>query len=42
MDVLAELVPAPTVRIELRNPIADAFGPKLLIGLMIWSARHLS
>jgi asparagine synthase (glutamine-hydrolysing) len=42
MDVLAELVPQPDARLPVRNTITDSFAPKLLIGLMMWSAHHLS
>jgi asparagine synthase (glutamine-hydrolysing) len=42
MDVLAALVPPPGARIEVRHTIADTFGTKLLLGLMLWSADHLS
>jgi asparagine synthase (glutamine-hydrolysing) len=42
MDVLAELLPPPDTRILVRNPIGDAFGLKMLLGFMLWSADHLS
>jgi asparagine synthase (glutamine-hydrolysing) len=42
MDVLVELVPPPDVRIEVGGSMTHTFGTKLLIGLMIWSAHHLS
>ncbi|HJU67737.1 MAG TPA: asparagine synthase-related protein [Gemmatimonadaceae bacterium] len=42
MDALAEVVPPPDARIAVRSTIADSFAPKLLIGLMIWSADYPS
>lgn len=42
MDVLAELVPPPDTRIVVRSTIADTFGTKMLLGLMLWSADHPS
>lgn len=42
MDVLAELVPPPDTHIEVEHKVRDTFGTKLLIGLMLWSATHLS
>lgn len=42
MDVLAELVPPPDAHIAVEHRIRDSFGTKLLLGLMLWSADHLS
>jgi asparagine synthase (glutamine-hydrolysing) len=42
MDVLRELLPAPDRKIEVEHKIRDSYGTKQLIGLMLWSADHLS
>jgi asparagine synthase (glutamine-hydrolysing) len=42
MDVLRELLPPPDIRIAVEHTIRDTFGTKMLIGLMLWSADHLS
>ena len=42
MDVLRELVPSPDTNIAVEHKIRDSYGTKQLIGLMLWSADHLS
>ena len=41
MDVLSAMVPTPATHIRVEHGVRDTFGPKLLIGLMLWSADHL-
>jgi asparagine synthase (glutamine-hydrolysing) len=39
-SALASLLPAPDVRIELREPITDSNGLKALLGFMIWWSEY--
>ncbi len=40
MDRLRAFVPPPDTRVDLPNTITNAFGRKMLIGLMLWCAEH--
>ena len=40
-EVLNECLPPPDVTIALGDPIIDSTGPKLLLGLLLWSRDHL-
>jgi asparagine synthase (glutamine-hydrolysing) len=40
-SALARYLPGPEIRMDFRQPIDDAFGPKLLVGLMLWAGDHL-
>ncbi len=42
LNVLAELVPPPEVTLGVENKVRDSFGTKQLIGLMLWSVRHIT
>jgi hypothetical protein len=39
---LPKLVPSPDTKIDVEHKIRDSYGTKQLIGLMLWSADHLS
>jgi asparagine synthase (glutamine-hydrolysing) len=41
LDVLEEVLPAPSARPAFWNPIAQASGLKLLLGFLLWSKDHL-
>jgi len=41
MDILNQLLPGPAAPIHLKNEIIDSSGLKSLLGLMLWSKRHL-
>jgi asparagine synthase (glutamine-hydrolysing) len=41
MDELAKIVPAPDVPVPFDDVILDGFGPKMLVGTMLWAADHL-
>jgi hypothetical protein len=42
MDELARFLPLPDHPISLEHGIADAYGRKLILGLMLWSKDHLT
>lgn len=37
---LGDYVPPPDVDLGLADPVADGYGPRHLIGLMLWAGRH--
>jgi asparagine synthase (glutamine-hydrolysing) len=40
MDVFNELLPPPQATVEFHDGLADASGPKLLVGLLLWAKDH--